>query len=321
LDWFRENFPYYYDRCDYCGASERDAAPDLVPENHNNSPETAKQSSCQNGLDSLFGSDRHEKCLDMDENDQKDDGSFLGYVYPTATELCGKASRTELYLCRCCGNFTRFPRFNGASTVLKTKRGRCGEYSMLLYRMLRALGHEVRWIVDWADHVWCEVKICTGRWVHLDPCEAAVDKPLLYQDWGKTQTYILAYYAPPLEDLLLQSTTKKVISGLIPKKKSDLKSPLSSQTTPSTALRYESGPALKNQGSKSKSSPVQSDVDMIDGLVPSRLCCVIEDVTLKYTSESLETVQMRREESFHEIDKHIIEVSTVLQSKIDELIL
>ena len=192
---------------------------------------------------------------------------------------------------------------------------------MLLYRMLRALGHEVRWIVDWADHVWCEVKICTGRWVHLDPCEAAVDKPLLYQDWGKTQTYILAYYAPPLEDLLLQSTTKKVISGLIPKKNSDLKSPLSSQTMPSTALRYESGPALKNQGSKSKSSPVQSDVDMIDGLVPSRLCCVIEDVTLKYTSESLETVQMRREESFHEIDKHIIEVSTVLQSKIDELIL
>lgn len=32
-----------------------------------------------------------------------------------------------------------------------------------------------------------------GGWVHLDPCEAAVDEPLLYQSWGKNQTYILAF--------------------------------------------------------------------------------------------------------------------------------
>ena len=32
-----------------------------------------------------------------------------------------------------------------------------------------------------------------GRWVHIDPCEAAVDEPLIYQSWGKNITYITAY--------------------------------------------------------------------------------------------------------------------------------
>ena len=36
----------------------------------------------------------------------------------------------------------------------------------------------------------------SGRWVHLDPCEAAVDNPLLYENWGKNQTYIVAYHDP-----------------------------------------------------------------------------------------------------------------------------
>jgi hypothetical protein len=31
-----------------------------------------------------------------------------------------------------------------------------------------------------------------GRWIHIDPCEAAVDEPLIYQGWGKNQTFILA---------------------------------------------------------------------------------------------------------------------------------
>ncbi|KAI2495943.1 Transglutaminase-like superfamily [Fragilaria crotonensis] len=67
---------------------------------------------------------------------------------------------------------------------------------MLLYRMLSSLGHEARWIVDWADHVWTEILLDNNQWIHLDPCEAAVDKPLLYEEW-KQQTYILGFYAPP----------------------------------------------------------------------------------------------------------------------------
>ena len=30
------------------------------------------------------------------------------------------------------------------------------------------------------------------KWVHVDPCEASVAEPLLYEGWGKNQTYIFA---------------------------------------------------------------------------------------------------------------------------------
>jgi len=54
--------------------------------------------------------------------------------------------------------------------------------------------------VDWADHLWAEVRI-DGQWVHLDPCEAAVDEPLLYQSWGKNQTYIFAFTSTRVVDV------------------------------------------------------------------------------------------------------------------------
>jgi hypothetical protein len=138
--------------------------------------------------------------LDENNDEEEEDVSFIGYLYPSTTERLGNASRTELYRCRSCDSFTRFPRYNKALWVTSMQRGRCGEYSMLLYRMLRAMGYEkVRWVVDWADHVWCEVWLNgpeNGRWVHCDPCEASVDEPLLYQGWGKNQTYIVAFYDP-----------------------------------------------------------------------------------------------------------------------------
>lgn len=89
---------------------------------------------------------------------------------------------------------------------------------MLLFRILRATGHTSRWIVDWADHVWAEVYL-NGNWVHLDPCEAAVDKPLLYEGWGKQQTYILAFHAPlanggSLDETLLVNTSVPLIEDV-----------------------------------------------------------------------------------------------------------
>lgn len=45
-----------------------------------------------------------------------------------------------------------------------------------------------------------------ARWVHLDPCDAVVDQSLLYQAWGKNQTYILAYSEEAVEDVTLHYT-------------------------------------------------------------------------------------------------------------------
>ena len=171
--WFRSEFPYFYDAC-------------LAPE-------------CGN----------------------KENNSFTGYIYPSEIERSDKAGRTELYLCGKCGGQHRFPRFNNVIKVLETRRGRCGEYSVLFLRMLRLLGYQVRWVVDWADHVWIEVlyskdtagETINRRWIHADPCEAAVDEPLLYQSWGKNQTYILAFSDIAADNAAFALTSKRLISS------------------------------------------------------------------------------------------------------------
>jgi hypothetical protein len=180
--------------------TEYNDTPNMLAYNFDDQPPETQRVILQSFLDWFrttfpYYYDKCHKCGASCKQDGQDDGSFVGYVYPEQDELAGKAGRTEIYRCHKCHTVTRFPRFNSASHVLHEKRGRCGEYSMLLYRMLRAMGHETRWIVDWSDHVWCEL-LWDGRWVHLDPCEAAVDAPLLYQEWGKQQTYIIAFYAP-----------------------------------------------------------------------------------------------------------------------------
>lgn len=178
LEWFRSQFPYYYDRCGVCGASMKEDADQKDRSNDESKSEDESD----------------------EDNQVEDHQTFVGYIYPSEDEVLGKASRTELYQCHKCSSFTRFPRFNSATHVMDHRRGRCGEYSMLLFRFLRALDHECRWVVDWADHVWAEIaltdEVGQRRWVHLDPCEAAVDENLIYQDWGKKQTYILGFYAP-----------------------------------------------------------------------------------------------------------------------------
>lgn len=172
LDWFRSVFPYYYDNCVACGRFSREI---------------------------------HR--------------AFLGASHPSGAEAsAGRASKCEFFHCPECGSVTRFPRFNAAGPICENRRGRCGEYSLLLFRMLRVLGHAgVRYVVDCDNgHVWVEVRQdatddggdrdggganATGaknwRWMHLDPCEAAVDKKLLYQEWGRNIKSVFAFYAPP----------------------------------------------------------------------------------------------------------------------------
>ena len=57
----------------------------------------------------------YDACL-VDECANKENNSFIGYIYPSEAEREDKASRTELYLCGKCGGQHRFPRF---SIVLK----------------------------------------------------------------------------------------------------------------------------------------------------------------------------------------------------------
>ena len=87
------------------------------------------------------------------------DVNLLGRIYPNETEVKeGKAGHIELYHCNECGAVTQFPRYNAAKFICNNRSGRCGEYSLLLYRMLHALGHNVRYVVDAGNgHVWVEV--------------------------------------------------------------------------------------------------------------------------------------------------------------------
>ena len=55
--------------------------------------------------------------------------------------------------------------------------------------------------------VWCEVAVGSD-WVHLDPCEASVDEPLIYESWGKNQTYILSFSYTDVQDVTAKYTTR-----------------------------------------------------------------------------------------------------------------
>eukprot|EP01038_Epipyxis_sp_PR26KG_P012985 gene12985-17412_t len=154
--WFRQEFPYYYDKCSLC--------------------------------------------------DNSNNNEFLGVIFPSLDEQSYLASRTELYLCGSCSNISRFPRYNNVTKVLSTRKGRCGEYSVLMMQFLEKLGYQSRWVVDWEDHVWTEI-LLDGRWIHIDPCEAAVNEPFIYEGWGKNQTYIFAFSEKEIEDVTCKYTT------------------------------------------------------------------------------------------------------------------
>lgn len=133
---------------------------------------------------------------------------YQGNQLPTKEEreFSSWIDSTEVSFCEKCQKQSRFPRYLAAMEICRRRRGRCSEYSLLLYRILRVCGHRSRWVVDWANHVWAEVWM-DNRWVHLDPCEAAIDNNLLYQGWGKKQTYILAFEAPSSSAIVSKENT------------------------------------------------------------------------------------------------------------------
>lgn len=58
--------------------------------------------------------------------------------------------------------------------------------------------------------------LLNGEWIHVDPCEAAVDNPLLYESWGKNQTFILSFQQnTDSEAVIVEDVTIKYTSNYI----------------------------------------------------------------------------------------------------------
>lgn len=112
---------------------------------------------------------------------------------------------------------------NRSNNGCMTHRARCGAVFSDLTFLLGGLFLSVYFVLDHQQiHCYCGrsgfVAIflaarggCTVcRWVHLDSCEAAFDKPLLYESgWGKSVSYVVAVGRDGVADVTRRYTSRR----------------------------------------------------------------------------------------------------------------
>ncbi|EDW77224.1 uncharacterized protein Dwil_GK22046 [Drosophila willistoni] len=143
---------------------------------------------------------------------------FFEWVNNMPCQVCGseesKLRRTEtegdvrVEVTVCCGQQTKFYRYNDISQLLVSRKGRCGEYANCFTFLCRCLDYDARLVHSHFDHVWTEVYSETQmRWLHVDPSDNVVDSPLMYQHgWKRSIDYVFAYSRDDAQDVTWRYT-------------------------------------------------------------------------------------------------------------------
>ncbi|KAH8277886.1 hypothetical protein KR018_009644 [Drosophila ironensis] len=143
---------------------------------------------------------------------------FFEWVNNTPCRVCGSEESTlrrtqregdvRVEVTVCCGQESKFYRYNDISQLLVTRKGRCGEYANCFTFLCRCLDYDARIVHSHFDHVWTEVySESQKRWLHVDPSENVIDSPLMYQHgWKRTIDYVLAYSRDDIQDVTWRYT-------------------------------------------------------------------------------------------------------------------
>lgn len=93
--------------------------------------------------------------------------TFFEWVNHLPCRICGseesKLQRTQsegdlhVEVSFCCGQETKFYRYNDVAQLLVSRKGRCGEYANCFTFLCRCLEYDARIVYSRFDHVWTEV--------------------------------------------------------------------------------------------------------------------------------------------------------------------